>query len=374
MVEIRVLLAVVAVVTSVLVLFNLSGAMKLITMDESSVLVALSPEIQRVSTPFRNVKGHQRSLLLIHVGKTGGETVRHTLKITCRMRKNPIQQQTCWDTFPKNATESFLSRHTIGILHCDLLLPKNSLERATTLLWTLRNPLDRVVSWYHYMNPANCRPLEDYYSTACNTNRSISRISRQNFETNDTKKKGSKWVGKFFVCFPTIDQFANALLPGDNVSYCSQLAWRTITGEASKSSGHVYFNYNYYWNETMMKYPNKELWVLRTESLWEDMMQIEEQLTSNRSVSHSHHFAVKHNVTHGSEGHLQRDRLSIVGRARLCCALRDEITKYGYILERSTNLDMHEKNRSLFLVLDQCRVAIDVFQRNHSDSVGLCHL
>lgn len=278
------------------------------------------------------------------------------------MRKNPEQQQACWDAFSQNMTESSLSRHVIGTLHCNLLLPNDSLDRSTTLLWTLRNPVDRIVSWFHYMNPANCLPQEDYYSTACNTNRSI--ISTSSLKN----KKGSKWPMKFFQCFPTLNHFAETLITqGDNESSsCFQIAWRTITGTASTASGHAYYNYRYYWNETIAKYPNKELWVLRTESLWDDMAAIETTLSPSDVValSSSHPLLMKRNVTHGSEAHVQRDRLSNRGLARLCCALKDEIAIYANILQQSTNLEVQERKKPISFLRDQCLLAMNASTRN----------
>jgi len=385
MMQTRWLLATVAVVASVLVAFNLRGALNLRLSSDDHVALSGQPPstlprgggganrlVSSMSSPGQQGERKQRSIVLIHVGKTGGETVRHTLKITCDMRKNPVQQKLCKDSFANNKTESALSRHTIGTLHCDLLLPIDSLERATTLLWTLRNPLDRVVSWFHYMNPANCRPHVDYHSTACNTNRSIvASLQKKN-------KKGSKWPVKFFGCFPTMNHFGDALVvPGsdgststNNNNNCSQIAWRTIAGEASASSGHVYFNYKHYWRETMEKYKNKEVWVLRTEHLWEDMIHVERLLLSNSNRTVSHQLSQKHNVTHGSEGHVQRDQLSTGGLRRLCCALRDEIAIYGDLLRMSTNLDSQERNRSLDYLTEQCgnALAAPSGTRNSSDA------
>jgi hypothetical protein len=226
------------------------------------------------------------------------------------------------------------------------------------MLWTLRNPVTRVVSWFRYLNPANCLPYEDYYSTACNTNRSI--------VNNHKNKKGSQWSFKFFKCFPTINHFADALLSsssfeqeisddGNSNNNCSLLAWKTIRGESSPSSSHMYFNHRYYWQETVAKYPNMEIWVARTEYLWDDLDRIETLLlgkTTTTSTAPRH--SKKRNVTHGSEGHVQKESLSAKSQMRLCCALKEEITVYGNLLERATNLEDSARNQSLWMVAHQC--------------------
>jgi hypothetical protein len=344
--------AVVALLISGFLLANLLGALRIASpLNNKDVSKGWQPKLKPKPTKYGSPPRYNatrrtsdRRIFLVHVGKTGGETVRHTLKITCKLRKNPVHQQACWDTFSK-ANESSLSQHTIGTMHCDVVLPNKGLERATTLVWTLRNPVERVVSWFRYMNPANCRPVEDYYSTACNTNRSII----------NNKSKGSKWTVKFFTCFQTINHFADALHTGimdTTASNCSQLAWRTIQGEGSASSGHIHFNHKFYWQETIAKYPRAEVWVVRTEYLWEDMDQIE-RLLGNESVTTSH-TAGKRNVTHGSEGHVHKDSLSPQGIKTLCCALKEEVAIYGNLLGRATNLAAHARYQSLWMAANQC--------------------
>jgi hypothetical protein len=305
----------------------------------------------------------RKQVFLIHVGKTGGETVRHTLKITCRMRKNEFHQQACWDAL-NGTKESELSKHTIGTMHCDLILPKKAMDRATTLLWTVRNPLTRIISWFRYLNPANCNLEEDYYSTSCNTNRSI---------VNNLKKleanKIPKWATKFFwMCFPTMNDFARALgshpfVPSFGIDNnnnnnnnkaeminCTDLAWRTIRGSASPSSSHAYFNYKYYWQETVEKYPDLEVWALRTEYLWEDLDGIESLLNPRRTAN-SH---TRNNVTHGSEGHARRGDLTAENKRYVCCALMDEMSYYQKVLTRATNLDDIARDQVLLKVVQEC--------------------
>jgi hypothetical protein len=345
-------------------------------------------EVVVVSPPQLLHNKSRRRIFLIHVGKTGGETVRHTLKVTCRMRKNEVHQKACWDSFANtnNTTaETALSKHTIGTMHCNVILPKRGMERATTLLWTLRNPVTRVISWFSYLNPANCRPLDDYYSTACNTNRSI-------INSRTANRKGSQWTTKFFTCFPTVNQFANALIiigkpspslsSGNeslvNSSNCSELAWRTVRGEASPSSSHIYFNHKYYWQETMAKYPRVEIWVARTEYLWDDLDGIEQRLLKKNTsettttTTSNHHPHWKRNVTHGSESHVQKEDLSPLGQKNLCCALLDEIAIYGNLLRQSTNLEPFARDESLWQVARQC--GADSWEGLLNASVCLNHL
>jgi hypothetical protein len=340
------------------------------TNESKAVKVIVSPFMNRSRAQQR--QQHKR-VFLIHVGKTGGETVRHTLKITCRMRKNEFHQQACWDAF-NGTQESELSKHTVGTMHCDLILPKKGMDRATTLLWTIRNPLTRIISWFRYLNPANCNLEEDYYSTACNTNRSI---------FNNLKKadvKSPKWATKFFsVCFPTMNDFARALGTAsassaavginnkpESLLNCTDLAWRTIRGLASPSSSHAYFNYKYYWQETIEKYPGLEVWAVRTEYLWEDLDGIEFLLNSRRGM-HSHG---RKNVTHGSESHAKRGDLSAENKRIMCCALQDEMIYYEKVLARATNLGDTSRDQALSKVIQEC--GINFFSSGSNNASSSC--
>ena len=363
----RVALAVIVGFVALLVVLNLHSSVLLRSQDPAIVALYASllpedhPQMQNVLSHVRRKR--RRNVVLIHVGKTGGETVRHTLKVTCQMRQNPEQKGLCHELF-SNHTESELSRHTIGTLHCDQLSPPDCLDPATTLLWTIRNPVDRIVSWFYYMNPANCNPVEDYYSTACNTNRTIVATLKKK------DKKGSQWAAKFFGCFRQINTFASSLYysTDSSVDGCSQIAWRTLAGRASTSSGHAYYNYAYYWNRTLgSNHGENEVWVIRTESLWHDMAQIEDIFKVRNRASHEP-LMNQRNVTHGSEGHRQRETLSRPNRQHLCCALGHELAIYRDLLQRESNLDEPEKRRTLHRLDQQCETTCPLIKEQKKAS------
>lgn len=311
--------------------------------------------------------------------------MRQTLEITCRMRANPVNRRACYEAF-RNTTRSPLSQHTIGTIHCGVALPPQAMSEATTFVWTLRNPIERVISWFRYTNPANCipQPLDVAApSVACNVNRSI--VHRRN-----------KWAAKFFNCFGTVNDFAislnrprhdgsltngvaynvrysnnhnvveipaNIMPSGISASIhpnCSKIAWRTILGEAP-TSNHLFYNHGHYWNETVMKYPDKEIWVIRTESLWNDIQQINQLLSSEAQIPSSNaapqsRSGTWRNVTHGSETYKQQDSyLSDWAIRALCCALDQEFHIYIDLIQNATNLLPHQKETTISTLLNQCK-------------------
>ena len=319
--------------------------------DQEIPSSSTSPSEITTLSPLQERK--QRKIVLIHVGKTGGETVRHTLKVTCQMRRNKKQKRLCQDLF-SNHIESELSRHTIGTIHCDQRFPSNCLDQATALLWTIRNPVDRIVSWFYYMHPANCNRVLNRHSTACNTNRTIVATVKKN-------ETGSDWAANFFACFSNINELASSLYTaGSNNSSsvedgCSQIAWRTLVGEGSRSSKHAFYNYAYYWNRTLdSNYGENEVLVVRTESLWQDMRRVEDMFHVSEPASKHPFVQQSNNVTHGSEGHRQQEKLSSQSRQHLCCALVHELAIYRNIIQRASNLEEPEKRQTLQRLHQQC--------------------
>jgi hypothetical protein len=311
----------------------------------------------KVSPPIllpRKTRSKHR-VYFMHVGKTGGETVRQILKYACRLRGNPTHRKVCLQFFQQHK-ETELSRHTKGIMHAGRQNPKQGMARATTFLWTLRNPIERVISSYRYMHPGNCGG--NSLSTACLTNHSISR-------------NRNPWARDFFTCFPAMTDLAQGLFSKQSSKQlrsnltngtkslgtekrgvdCYELAWNTILGMVP-ASGHLFYDYKYYWTQSLEQYPDKQVWVIRTEFLWHDLQGIEQQAfnaTMNPNVP-----ALVPDVTHGSEGHKRKGALSDAHRRFLCCALLDELIIYGRLLEAATNLDSSAKNQSMSLVLQQC--------------------
>jgi len=197
-------------------------------------------------------------IFFVHVGKTGGTSIGSMLKIFCQARVQEDSRQYCLDQWEQrhsidnttNAThynETLLSQYTHGFVHVTgwypLPPPAESstltttstsgasasaangngspsntnhqdhqaqiLQASTHLLMSLRNPIDRVVSWFYYMHPRNC------YTSPNGT-----PLPRQPFTLIDkaciTKRRmesslGSREYEFYQACFPTVNELAMAL-------------------------------------------------------------------------------------------------------------------------------------------------------------------
>ena len=328
----------------------------------------------------------KRRIFFVHVGKAGGETVRGVLKVMCRFRVNPVRRKECYQPF-EGRHELQLSNETVGVIHCNNPRPAHILKKPesrasiTTYLWVVRNPIDRVVSWFNYMNPKNClvkgiKGVDP--DAACLLEKSLQRVPHG-------------WgFGFYRVCFQKVEDFAWSLDPslpyekgGEKVFYndtsassvfntttndtCSQLAWLGLRGQAHEGqSNHLHYNYQYYAKATHLieEGAGKEILAVRTESLWEDLHEIERYIGGEQDFDSNDY----QDVDHGSNRHWHKSRLSPKGAEILCCALYQagEIDTYETIINSAKNLDAMARNQTLFSLYSKCGVT------THAEMVEKC--
>jgi len=256
-----------------------------------------------------------------------------------------------------------LPQYSTNILH----VRRNSCARAPSIGWylfTLRDPLQRLISWFIYERPSSP------------DSRSV-RSSRR-----------YQHVKPLYVdCgFDTVNQLGEAMAEYDGGSNltntntaagttttttttqeCAQRAWRAVTGEEGYAY-HNQMNYGYYWNQI----PNVDsvrMAAIRTEHLEQDWYSMERLLASHdaHSKQSSNHPVVDNNnnnatsskpavfgVKNESTKTKQDTEISEVARQHLCAGLCDEIQIYKRILRRSQNLSPADVQDSLTLLEQNC--------------------
>jgi hypothetical protein len=141
-------------------------------------------------------------------------------------------------------------------------------------------------------------------------------------------------------------------LPTTTGQSCTELAWLAVNGQAPAGpSSHLYFNHRYYITNTTKLYPEKEIFVVRTETLWHDMNGIEKMLGGGNIAINEWSKKVNAGNKHKPEGKLSRKGAQI-----LCCSMTDEIEIYIDLLKRAVNLNQNDKNLSLNQLLNRCGV------------------
>lgn len=224
------------------------------------------------------------------------------------------------------------------------LYHRNQAIAADSFLMSIRNPLARSLSWYSYVHPTSCQPNVSPSSPSCSVHRQMKA------------KKG--WTYDFFTCFPQARDWASALSQATQVSeHCSTLAWNTFTGNHSISEhgpGHMTRNMGWYAFKSVFRSAEdfrKPLLIIRTEHLWQDIVNLERYLGGSSSFGDK----VGSAHTHGSEGFkVKRGGFDEQGTRMACCALRAEFDIFRSLLFKAANLGEEEKEISWRKALESC--------------------
>jgi hypothetical protein len=114
------------------------------------------------------------------------------------------------------------------------------------------------------------------------------------------------------------------------------------------------FNYEYYAKRSIWQFPRKEVFVIRTEQEWQDMLDLDYMLGgSGNFVAKKGH--KKKTIKHGSDKYY-KSPLSEQSYHKLCCVLEHEIEIYKDILDQATNLSPAAKEATLKDLKDKCGI------------------
>jgi hypothetical protein len=382
-------------------------------------------------------------ILMIHIGKTGGETTKHILSIGCQSMMNRRRKQSCRHWLPRNRNGQYsqLSKHTYGYYHCDKMIVAPHIQQQlrsspTTFtlpdmvaqfdsyLFTIRHPVDRIWSWYNYVHPQYCTKyhalLQNYFHhyqqqsdlaqqqprdgvmATTNTIGTENMVTINNVTDASSSSSSSAGISCqtvqdmirsptgfaatfFFKCFPTIQDWSDALLltlptkhnahqtNGRNIDEeCIRLANQSIRGELpndrnddtkGRVATHLMANYRHYMNHTVyadthtnVKTKKKTIYVVRTEHLWEDLRSVDvQQLQGDGDFGNHTGTAITHGVPKRTP-HPHHDVHNPVPRMMtiFCCALMEEMEHYMYLIYHARNLIWSEKQRTIQATIQYC--------------------
>ena len=160
----------------------------------------------------------------------------------------------------------------------------------------------------------------------------------------------------YFECFSTVEDLAFSLNPSDETTdtYCKRLGRTLVEGNLQPTPcAHFHYNYQFYVN-TVWQDRSKEVAVLRTERLWEDVARMEELLGGNPTRFLDGRAQKKH--THGSESFNITSGVSQTGAKFLCCGLRKELQVYHDLILSAVNLKADEKVETRQQTLHRCGI------------------
>ncbi|CAB9519438.1 expressed unknown protein [Seminavis robusta] len=305
----------------------------------------------------------ERKIVLVHVGKAGGMSIRANLAANCKAREfkgtkteQRIELDKCLNHYKPHQK---LSGQTRDIFHV-WDLNQTAMDEATSLVVTLRNPVDRIISAYRYSHPDNCMMYSKRTNVRLPATAGCHLINRGDMASPD--KLGYKI---FKQCFPFagMEDFAQSLLPPwhpndqfEKLTHAERVQCRKYAKEAVEGRPmkrvipHMQWNYDYYAKKSWNKYPEKEVWGVRTENEWNDLAKIDTM------IGGSGKFRLHGNTqTHGSE-HYVPSPLSQEAYEKLCCVLENEIDIYLQVLDLSLNLDQEGKRQSEQKVRKKCGI------------------
>jgi hypothetical protein len=265
----------------------------------------------------------------------------------CFTMRNRKRRKNCNSLAPKTKLDKILKNVVI------LYEPRvGATAKANCLLFNVRHPVDRVASWYKYVHPDNCEGNNKWH-LACAGKKQI-------------EKDPDGLVASFFErCFPTIEDLAESFAiqttieiktadANSNQTSCNDLAYELF--QSGKQNGNAIFidmasNFRYYHNKTLRKYPEKEVWALRSDHVLEDLNALE-VLLGGEDGQYGLEYAA--NLTSPFANFMQKQTLSGKVTKLLCCALRDEFVVVNDVLHRAANFDNVMKYQAWSETLNRC--------------------
>ncbi len=322
----------------------------------NATTVMLLPELHRTT--------RSRKLIYIHIGKTGGTSLDKVLRSNCAYYSptHPFRAR-CESYHYYNSTtgrretkkEIQLSKLTKKTSH--LWRPNSKLiqeyirsENITSLLFTIRNPISRVVSAFNMEHTSN--------------------TDMEHLRKSRWRENGMKLKHIFYnQCFPTVEDLAWTLVRKRNATFvnedentnithdCYDLGLKAIQGKGSEMQGghHLRYNYQFYKNQVQHPYPQMEVFVIRTETLWNDTDKLNHALGGNLGDITDE--IRRHQFTFESEAKIVKSGLSIEGKRYICCHLLQENEVFETILKDAVNLSEKEKIEYAKGLYDDCGVS-----------------
>jgi Sulfotransferase family len=236
------------------------------------------------------------SICFVHVGKTAGSTV------GCALGFNLHCHGDIW-----RPDHSLLHRYTTHVHHSDI---NDCSVRHDYYLVTVRDPVERLLSWYEYER------------------RKLAELRKDcNFRTlNDLAVHGlgesNPWVSRA----------------------CRDRARRAVVGE-EQFGYHAYHNYGYHMRQVPS---NATVVAIRSEHLVEDWNSIEAYLGSSARVES---FPLRNRAGNSTRW---RRILTDEARSHLCRHLCDEIQVYKTVLHRAVNLNWTDVDESMAELRRSC--------------------
>jgi len=249
-----------------------------------------------------------KRVCFVHVGKTAGST------LSCFLG---FQYPAC--DYRMKVIPGYLPQYTTNVIHTRYDTCER--ENIAVYLFTLRDPLKRLMSWFTYERP------------------------NRNTSERQVKIKRPLYID---CGFQTMNQVGEAMSEG-NSTVCSRRAWRAVQGLQGFMS-HNKYNFGYYWSR-IRHHRTARIAVIRTEHLQDDWASVE-MISLNGPKNITYDFGKK-NQSHKNK---EDTYLSKEAHRNLCDGLCEEIQIYKLVLQRAENLTPNDVEVSMQELKESCPV------------------
>ncbi|KAL7546473.1 hypothetical protein ACHAWF_009805, partial [Thalassiosira exigua] len=291
-------------------------------------------------------------MYFIHVGKAGGFTLGETISLPekkaslpCRMNKT-LHNKDDSNCYTEPGASQF-SLHVISHFHLASLHFTNEqkawlLDNTNTFLYSIRDPIDRIISTFYFH--------KNGYATA------VKKNTTKAFRVEGLPIRTGAAIFHEQCFSRDIGDLIRVLRYNGNdtnVTTCKELGETVIQGKTIAGGNHFGRNYQYYRDYSLGNKPNHSVAVIRMESMWDDIVQLDQMLGGS---GHVRGMGLKH--THGSENYTSsfNKTLSAPDKIYLCCLIYEEIVAYQSLVLRAFNLNATQKEETISNLLDQCQI------------------
>jgi len=351
--------------------------------DSQSSMYTVIDRSKRIVIPDKD-----RSLAFVHIGKSGGSTISLLLRNGCIQA---AEGETCeaerWKKFPGKVgeTETIASQRIQFYLHVSNVDSGKMAEyysRISSIVVVARDPLDRWISAFLSRHPDNLDGMRL-------RNRAASLRAQARGQTPpiwaqkrvfgiDGVRNDQIHRVAYDGCYPNVQEFVDCATndepPSENDLYNTRIMFmekakmhfeqvtlncretcKEIAAATSRYIHHVRVNYEAYLKELPS---DKEVFVIRTKSLWQDWVKVNNLLGSPKDV------AIPDSINEGKVVNTQdklpvRSNLSNEGRESLCKLLRNEYILYIDLLNRAVNLSDSDIKSALDDVHKNCPAILE---------------
>jgi hypothetical protein len=329
--------------------------------QENDSTRSIGPSIvTKHAVPFKR----DRSIIYVHIGKTGGTTLDKVLHSNCEWYKDDARNKCLKGLTSKQIYLSQITKQTFHLWRP--VIRTKAVTNSTSFLFTIRNPITRIISAFNMEHIDN-----------------IDTSWLKNAPMGQEEALKLKQIF-YYDCFPTIQHLALILAKKQEAHYfstgsqrhdCFELGRKAITGEGNIRSAHILShhyghhlvnNYRWYIFHTIEKYPEQEILVIRTEKLWEDIEKLNVALGGQRDDIDEDlkHYA----YTYDSKEKSVTSGLTQMGKKYICCYLSDENIIFENILKDAVNIDELEKIQYAEELYKDCGILVPPPPTNNDDN------